>query len=48
MKNIKKIILVKMGLDGHGRGLKLITKSLGDTGEEVIYLGLRQSEDTII
>ena len=45
---MKKIILAKMGLDGHGRGLKLIAKSLRDTGEEVIYLALRRSEETII
>lgn len=45
---MEKIILAKMGLDGHDKGLKIIARSLRDAGEEVIYLGLRQSEETII
>ena len=43
-----KIILAKMGLDGHDKGLKLIAKRLQNSGEEIVYLGLRQSADTII
>ena len=45
---MKKIILAKMGLDGHDKGLKIITRSLRDAGEEVIYLGLRQNAEAII
>jgi len=45
---MKKIILAKMGLDGHDKGLKIIARSLRDAGEEVIYLGLRQNAEVII
>ncbi len=45
---MNKIILAKMGLDGHDKGIKIIAKSLRDTGNEVIYLGLRQSAEAII
>lgn len=45
---MKKIILAKMGLDGHDKGLKIIARSLRDAGEEVIYLGLRQNAEAII
>jgi len=45
---MKKIILAKMGLDGHDKGLKIIARSLRNAGEEVIYLGLRQNAEAII
>jgi methylmalonyl-CoA mutase N-terminal domain/subunit len=45
---MKKIILAKMGLDGHDKGLKIIARSLRDAGEKVIYLGLRQNAEAII
>jgi len=45
---MKKIILAKMGLDGHDKGLKIIARSLRDAGNEVIYLGLRQNAEVII
>ena len=38
-----RIVLAKLGLDGHDRGLKVIARMLHDAGMEVIYLGLRQS-----
>ncbi|MDX9799520.1 MAG: methylmalonyl-CoA mutase family protein [Bacteroidales bacterium] len=46
--NKMRIILAKMGLDGHDKGLKLIANRLQSLGEEVIYLGLRQSADNIV
>ena len=43
-----RIILAKLGLDGHDRGLKVVARMLRDAGMEVIYLGLRQTSDTIV
>src|SRR5438094_2554340 len=42
-----RIVLAKLGLDGHDRGLKVVARILRDAGVEVIYLGLRQTADTI-
>jgi len=41
-------VLAKLGLDGHDRGLKVVARILRDAGMEVIYLGLRQTAETII
>ncbi len=43
-----RVVLAKMGLDGHDRGLKIVARTLRDAGCEVIYLGLRQSAATIV
>ena len=37
-----------MGLDGHDRGLKVVARILRDAGMEVVYLGLRQTTDTVV
>jgi methylmalonyl-CoA mutase C-terminal domain/subunit len=42
-----RIVLAKLGLDGHDRGLKVVARILRDAGMEVIYLGLRQSADSV-
>ena len=42
------MVLAKLGLDGHDRGLKVVARMLRDGGMEVIYLGLRQTTDTIV
>ncbi len=43
-----RVVLAKLGLDGHDRGLKVVARMLRDAGMEVIYLGLRQTTDTIV
>ena len=43
-----RVVLAKLGLDGHDRGLKVVARMLRDGGMEVVYLGLRQTTDTII
>ncbi len=43
-----RVVLAKLGLDGHDRGLKVVARILRDAGMEVIYLGLRQTADSII
>ena len=45
---IMRVVLAKMGLDGHDKGLRLIARALRDSGIEVIYLGLRQSADAVV
>lgn len=43
-----RVVLAKMGLDGHDRGLKIVARILRDAGMEVVYLGLRQTADNIV
>ena len=43
-----RVVLAKLGLDGHDRGLKVVAHILRDAGMEVIYLGLRQTTDSIV
>jgi methylmalonyl-CoA mutase C-terminal domain/subunit len=38
-----KVVLGKLGLDGHDRGIQVIAQGLADAGMEVVYMGLRQS-----
>ena len=42
-----KVIMAKAGLDGHDRGVKIISRALRDAGFEVIYTGLRQDVEQI-
>src|SRR5271154_2321351 len=42
-----RVLVAKVGLDGHDRGLRIVARILRDAGCEVIYGGLRQSTDTI-
>ena len=43
-----RVVLAKLGLDGHDRGLKVVARILRDAGMEVVYLGLRQTTATIV
>ena len=43
-----RVVLAKLGLDGHDRGLKVVARILRDAGMEVIYLGLRQTTESIV
>ena len=43
-----RVIVAKVGLDGHDRGAKVIAHGLRDSGFEVIYTGLHQSPEDII
>ncbi len=42
-----KILLAKMGLDGHDRGVKVIARAMRDAGLEVVYMGMRITADQI-
>jgi methylmalonyl-CoA mutase, C-terminal domain len=43
-----KVLIGKMGLDGHERGAKVVSLGLRDEGMEVIYTGIRQSVENIV
>lgn len=43
-----RVIIGKVGLDGHDRGAKVIASALRDAGIEVIYLGLRQTPESMV
>lgn len=43
-----RIILAKVGLDGHDRGIKVVARALRDAGFEVIYVGLRQTPEMVV
>ena len=43
-----KVIITKVGLDGHDRGAKIVASLLKEAGMEVIYLGLFNTTDDII
>jgi len=43
-----RILIAKVGLDGHDRGAKIIARSLRDAGMEVIYTGLRQTPEMVV
>ena len=46
-KNIR-ILMAKPGLDGHDRGIKVVSRALRDAGMEVIYMGLHQTPEQIV
>jgi methylmalonyl-CoA mutase C-terminal domain/subunit len=43
-----RILVAKVGLDGHDRGAKVIATSLRNAGMEVIYTGLRQTPEMVV
>lgn len=48
MKRPIRVLVAKVGLDGHDRGAKVIATALRDAGMEVIYTGLRQTPDMVV
>ena len=48
MKNRKRILIGKIGLDGHDNGIRIVSKWLADAGFEVIYLGLYNTPEGIV
>jgi methylmalonyl-CoA mutase C-terminal domain/subunit len=43
-----RIVLAKVGLDGHDRGVKVVARALRDAGYEVVYTGLRQTPAMVV
>jgi methylmalonyl-CoA mutase C-terminal domain/subunit len=48
MQNRKRILIGKIGLDGHDNGIRIVSKWLADAGFEVIYLGLYNTPEGVI
>ena len=50
MKSGRKVRLLigKVGLDGHDRGAKIVARALRDAGFEVIYTGLHQTPEMVV
>ena len=44
----ERILVAKVGLDGHDRGVKVVARILRDAGFEVIYTGLHQTPEMIV
>jgi len=43
-----RVLIAKIGLDGHDRGVKIVAKALRDAGVEVIYMGLHNTPEAIV
>lgn len=43
-----RVLIAKIGLDGHDRGAKVVAAALRDAGMEVIYTGLRKTVETVV
>jgi methylmalonyl-CoA mutase cobalamin-binding domain/chain len=43
-----RIVLAKVGLDGHDRGIKVVARALRDAGLHVIYAGLWQTPEAVV
>jgi methylmalonyl-CoA mutase C-terminal domain/subunit len=48
MKRIPRVVVAKVGLDGHDRGAKVVARALRDAGFEVIYTGLRRTPEEVV
>lgn len=43
-----RILIGKVGLDGHDRGVKLVARALRDAGVEIVYTGLHQTPEQVV
>ncbi len=43
-----RVLLAKVGLDGHDRGVKVVARTLRDAGMDVIYSGLHRSPEEVV
>jgi methylmalonyl-CoA mutase C-terminal domain/subunit len=43
-----RVLVGKVGLDGHDRGVKLVARALRDAGVEIIYTGLHQTPEQVV
>ncbi len=46
--DIIRVLLAKVGLDGHDRGVKVVARSLRDAGMDVIYTGLHRTPEEVV
>jgi len=48
MRAKKRVLIAKLGLDGHDRGAKVVARALKEAGIEVIYTGLRNTAEEVV
>ena len=48
MSQPQRVVLAKVGLDGHDRGIKVVARHLRDAGMHVIYAGLWQTPEAVV
>lgn len=48
MSNKIRVLLAKVGLDGHDRGVKIVARCLRDAGMDVVYTGLHRSPEEVV
>jgi methylmalonyl-CoA mutase C-terminal domain/subunit len=48
MNNPIRVLLAKVGLDGHDRGVKVVARTLRDAGMDVIYSGLHRAPEEVV
>jgi methylmalonyl-CoA mutase cobalamin-binding domain/chain len=46
--DIIRVIIAKVGLDGHDRGVKIVARTLRDAGMDVIYTGLHRTPEEVV
>jgi methylmalonyl-CoA mutase C-terminal domain/subunit len=44
----RRVLIAKIGLDGHDRGVKIVARALRDAGVEVVYLGVHNTPEEIV
>lgn len=48
MSDVIRVIVAKVGLDGHDRGVKIVARALRDAGMDVIYTGLHRTPEEVV
>lgn len=48
MSEIIRVVVAKVGLDGHDRGVKIVARTLRDAGMDVIYTGLHRTPEDVV
>jgi len=48
MSDIIRVVVAKVGLDGHDRGVKIVARTLRDAGMDVIYTGLHRTPEEVV
>lgn len=46
--NVIRVMLAKIGLDGHDRGIKVVARALRDAGMDVVYTGLHRTPEEVV
>ena len=47
-KGVIRVLVAKVGLDGHDRGVKVVARSLRDAGMDVVYTGLHRTPEEVV